>query len=120
MVTTYFADIDLRPVMNVIATAALLIITLLLVPVISYLSGTALGPAELSALRSLLWILLGAWAGCFLLGEITGNVSQVDRLWSLLPVVYAWVVAAYGDFSTRLLLMALLLLLAYPARSRAG
>ena len=106
MVTTYFADIDLRPVMNVIATAALLIVTLLLVPAISYFTGTALGTAELSALRSLFWILMGAWAGCFLLGELTGNVSQVDKVWSILPIVYAWVVTVHGEFSPRLLIMA--------------
>jgi steroid 5-alpha reductase family enzyme len=56
----------------------------------------------------MLWILLGAWATCFVLGEATGNVSQVDRLWSLLPIAYVWVVAARGDHEPRLLLMALL------------
>jgi steroid 5-alpha reductase family enzyme len=92
--------------MNVIATAALLIVTLLLVPVISYFTGTALGATELAALRTLCWILAGAWITCFLLGELTGNVSQVDKLWSILPVIYAWVVAGYGEFSPRLLIMA--------------
>lgn len=34
---------------------------------------------------------LCAWTtlGCYVLSVITGNVSQVDRLWSLLPTVYA-------------------------------
>ncbi len=94
--------------MNTRTTAALLTVTLLVAPPVSYFFGTSPGPAEWAALRTLLWILLGAWAVCFVLGELTGNVSQVDRLWSLLPIVYAWVVAAYGDFSPRLLLMALL------------
>jgi len=26
---------------------------------------------------------------CFVVGEISGNVSQVDKLWSIMPVVYA-------------------------------
>jgi steroid 5-alpha reductase family enzyme len=94
--------------MNVLVTAGLLVVTLLVVPLVSQLAGTALGPAEWAALKSLAWILLAAWVACFVLGEVTGNVSQVDRLWSLLPIVYAWVVAGHGGFSPRLLLMALL------------
>jgi steroid 5-alpha reductase family enzyme len=94
--------------MNVPGIAALLIITLLVVLVASYFFGTALGPAEISALRTLSYILLGSWATCFVLGEWTGNVSQVDRLWSLLPIAYAWVVAGRDDHSPRLLLMVLL------------
>ncbi len=94
--------------MNVVGTALLLVFTLLAVPLLSYFFGTPLGPLEWSALKTLGLIVLGAWIACFLIGELTGNVSQVDRLWSLLPIAYAWVVAAYGDFSPRLLLMALL------------
>ena len=26
-------------------------------------------------------------------GELTGNVSQVDKLWSILPCIYAWEIA---------------------------
>jgi len=93
---------------NIVGTAILLIITLLVVPVISYFTGTSLGLQELAALKSLLWILLVAWISCFVLGELTGNVSQVDKLWSLLPIAYAWTVTAHGNYSPRLLLMAIL------------
>jgi len=94
--------------MNIVATAVLLIITLLVVPLISYFTGTSPGPLEWAALQSVLWVLLAAWITCFVLGELTGNVSQVDKVWSLLPIVYSWIVAFHGDFSPRLLLMALL------------
>lgn len=30
----------------------------------------------------------GVTALCYVISEITGNVSQVDRLWALLPFVY--------------------------------
>jgi steroid 5-alpha reductase family enzyme len=44
---------------------------------------------------------------CFIVSEITRNYSQVDKLWSLIPVAYSWItVAAYP--SPRLFLMALL------------
>jgi steroid 5-alpha reductase family enzyme len=93
---------------NIVGTSVILIITLLVVPVISYFTGTSLGPLEWAALQSVLLITLMAWISCFVLGELTGNVSQVDKVWSLLPIVYAWTVTAYGDFSPRLLIMALL------------
>jgi len=94
--------------MNIIATALLLIITLLVVPLVSFMFGTALGPDEIAALLSISWILLGAWLGCFFIGELTGNVSQVDKLWSLLPIAYVWTMTHHGDYSPRLLLMAML------------
>jgi len=31
---------------------------------------------------------------CFIVGEITNNNSQMDKLWSILPIAYVWVVAA--------------------------
>ncbi len=47
---------------------------------------------------------------CFMVSEITGNYSQVDKLWSLLPPAYAWVtVAAFP--SARTVIMALLVTL---------
>jgi steroid 5-alpha reductase family enzyme len=92
--------------MNILGTAAFLVLTLLVVPLVSYFFGSPLGPVEQSALQALVWIYLGAWITCFVLGEWTGNVSQVDKVWSLLPIVYAWVVAAHGDYSPRLFLMA--------------
>ena len=94
--------------MNIVGTAVLLVITLLVVPIISYVTGNSLGSQEWVALQSVCWVLLAAWVSCFALGELTGNVSQVDKVWSLLPIIYAWIVAVHGGFSARLLLMALL------------
>ena len=44
----------------------------------------------------------------FVLAWATGDYSQVDRLWSLTPVVYAWFFAARAWPDPRVLLMALL------------
>lgn len=94
--------------MKIIETAVLLIVTLLLVPVFTYFFGTPLGETESAALESVIWICAAAIVYCFVVGEITGNNSQVDKLWSVLPVVYLWVIAGYGEFTPRLLLMAIL------------
>jgi steroid 5-alpha reductase family enzyme len=41
-------------------------------------------------------------------GELSKNYSQVDKLWSILPIVYVWVVAGYGNYAPRLVIMAIL------------
>lgn len=48
---------------------------------------------------------------CFIVGEITKNYSQMDKLWSLLPPVYAWVIAGMGGMDLRLILIAILVTL---------
>lgn len=45
---------------------------------------------------------------CFIVGEITNNNSQMDKLWSILPEIYAWVVAVKGNMNPRLVIMAVL------------
>ncbi|MBW6501320.1 MAG: DUF1295 domain-containing protein [Bacteroidales bacterium] len=45
---------------------------------------------------------------CFIVGEITRNYSQTDKLWSLMPLIYAWLAVIYYPASSRLWLMALL------------
>ena len=45
---------------------------------------------------------------CFVVGEITMNNSQMDKLWSILPAVYVWIVAIKGGFNARLVIMAVL------------
>ena len=45
---------------------------------------------------------------CFVVGEITGNNSQMDKLWSLLPPIYVWIVAIKGGMPARLVVMAII------------
>jgi steroid 5-alpha reductase family enzyme len=97
--------------MNIISTAFLLLVTLLIVPLVSYFTGVALGPVEWQALKTVSCLMAIAALLCFVVGELTNNVSQVDKLWSLLPIAYAWVVAYFGEYSSRLVLMAVLVTL---------
>ncbi|HNW71301.1 MAG TPA: DUF1295 domain-containing protein [Bacteroidales bacterium] len=91
--------------MKIISTSILLIVTLLVVPLFSYFFGVTLGPVESAAVKTLIIIAAIVIAYTFIVGEITGNNSQVDKLWSIVPIVYTWVVAAYGNYSPRLILM---------------
>jgi steroid 5-alpha reductase family enzyme len=59
-----------------------------------------------------LWILIGACALTWILSLATGEHSWVDRIWSIVPVVYVWVFAgAAGLADARLNLMAALVTL---------
>ncbi len=93
---------------NISSVALVLFFTLLVVPFVSYFFGTALGNLEWETLKTLIIITSIAIAYSFIVGELTNNNSQVDKLWSILPIAYVWVVAYYGDFAPRLVLMAVL------------
>ena len=59
-------------------------------------------------LKILLIVCGCAVAYCFIVGELANNFSQMDKLWSLLPIAYTWIVAARGGMKLRLVLYALL------------
>ncbi|MCQ2087623.1 MAG: DUF1295 domain-containing protein [Bacilli bacterium] len=44
---------------------------------------------------------------CFIVGEISRNNSQMDKLWSILPIAYSWVVMIKGEFKVRLIFVAI-------------
>jgi steroid 5-alpha reductase family enzyme len=97
--------------MKILQTASLLIVTLVIVPIFSYFFGTPLNEVSIEALKTIATISAVSIAYCFIVGEITKNNSQVDKLWSILPIVYVWIVADYGNYSPRLVLMAVLVTL---------
>lgn len=45
---------------------------------------------------------------CFIVSEITRNYSQVDKLWSLMPIAYAGITLSAFPYSPRLWLMTIL------------
>lgn len=94
--------------MKILTTASLLFITLLIIPIFTCLFATPLGSLEWSAVNTLIYINLAVIAYCFIVGELSGNNSQVDKIWSLVPLVYVWVVADYANYSERSVIMAIL------------
>jgi len=94
--------------MKIIPVALLLLVTLLIVPIFSYFFGTALGDLEMQAIKTLIKLAAGVVLYCFVVGELTSNNSQVDKLWSVAPIAYAWIVADFGDYPPRLVVMATL------------
>ena len=89
-------------------TAIILLVTLVLAGV--FLAGVDLRFSELQ-LRMLYVLsleMLGFAGLCFVVSEISGNYSQVDKLWSITPIVFAWTAAAMADFEPRMVLMSVL------------
>ena len=95
---------------NLILISSLLILALIVVPVFTFYFDTnhPLSPFQTSTLHFLVELMLGLAVFVFIVGEITKNNSQVDKLWSILPAVYVWIVAYASDFSPRVVLMAVL------------
>jgi steroid 5-alpha reductase family enzyme len=62
-------------------------------------------PENLTA--TLFTVMMGTGLICFIVSEITMNYSQVDKLWSLMPVVYSVIAVTYSP-SPRVVIMSVL------------
>jgi steroid 5-alpha reductase family enzyme len=89
-------------------TVQFLMATVLLLPVAAYFLGTPPNELQLSILKNTAWIVAAVIAYTFIVGQLTGNNSQVDKLWSIVPIVYAWYMTYKGDWNDRMILMAVL------------
>ncbi len=97
--------------MNIPLMCTLLLLSLVVCPLLYIYVGPALDDLQLETLK-----ILGIVAGCsallcFTVAEITGNNSQVDKIWSLIPIAYCWIIAAKGGMHPRLVVMAVLVTL---------
>lgn len=91
------------------ALLALIIgLSVLTCPVLYFLVGPALDEVQLGTLRILLIVCGCSALYCFVVGELTHNNSQMDKLWSLLPEAYIWIIAIRGGMTPRLIVMAVL------------
>ena len=94
--------------MNIKLVGTLIGISVIACPLLYIFVGPALDATQLQTLKTL-GIIVGCSAlFCFIVGELTGNNSQMDKLWSILPIVYTWVIAVNGGMATRLVVMACL------------
>jgi steroid 5-alpha reductase family enzyme len=89
-------------------TILLLIFTVIVMPIVSFYFGTPLNTLQVEVLWSTAYILAGIIAYCFIVGELTMNNSQVDKLWSIVPIAYVWNMTILGDMNERMVLMAIL------------
>jgi hypothetical protein len=92
-------------------TIVLLIAALVAVPLATFYFDAPLSDAHWAILQNSLLIYLGVALGCFALAEITRNCSQVDKIWSIVPIAYVWYIAVAGGLGDRAILMAVLVTL---------
>lgn len=93
---------------NVIQTALSVCVVLALLALCAVLGFASPSEEQLATLKILLAVCGGSAAYCFIAGEITKNYSQMDKLWSLLPVAYLWIIAVRGGMDARLTVYALI------------
>ncbi len=89
-------------------TILLLIFTVVVLPIVTFYFGTPLTALQLQVLMNTIYIVIGVVAYCFIVGELSGNNSQVDKLWSVVPIVYVWFMTVQGGMNDRMVLMACL------------
>lgn len=77
-------------------------------PILYFTLGPALDAVQFDTLKILLIICGCSVLFCFVVGELAHNNSQMDKLWSILPEVYIWIVAIRGGLHPRLIVMAVL------------
>lgn len=97
--------------MNIPLMGTLLGLSLIVCPVLYIYVGPALDAQQLQVLKTMGIVCACSALWCFVVGELTGNNSQMDKLWSLLPIAYVWVVAVRGGLTPRLIVMAVLVTL---------
>ena len=88
-------------------TALLLVVTLIIVP-FAFMFDVPLNELQRDILADLVIVYLVAASLAFIISTISRNYSQVDKLWSTIPMAYVWIIAVRSGFEARPLLMAVL------------
>lgn len=89
-------------------TVLALILTIIVIPILAFTMDASVTVFQKEILHNLFIVYLAAALLCFVVSTLSRNYSQVDKLWSLIPLVYVWMVAVHSGFEARLVLMALL------------
>ena len=87
-------------------TVLFLLITIIVIPFIAFRFDDPLSVLQKAVLIKLLYVYLAAAILCFIVSSVSNNYSQVDKLWSTIPIAYVWIVAFESGFEPRLILMA--------------
>ena len=89
-------------------TVLALLITIVVIPVLAFTIDEPPAPLQLEILNDLVVVYLAAALLCFVVSTVSKNYSQVDKLWSLIPIAYIWMTAVKSGLEPRIILMALL------------
>jgi steroid 5-alpha reductase family enzyme len=87
-------------------TILLLLFALLVLPLVVLFYDAPLANIQQQMLWEMFVAMLAVAGLCFVTSELTRNCSQVDKLWSIMPIVYTWYFAYRGEWDSRMVLMA--------------
>jgi steroid 5-alpha reductase family enzyme len=93
-----------------IRTALLLILAVIVLPLVAFYLDAPLLPLQKEWVTMMAYLMVGVSLTCFLVSTLTGNCSQVDKLWSIVPIIYVTYFAYQSHFDPRMTLMAALVL----------
>lgn len=91
-----------------IGTILLLLVTVVLVPLLSFFYGEPLSGTQELIMQDMIYIVGGVIAYCFVVGELSGNTSQTDKLWSIVPIGYVWYMTWMDGMPDKMILMSVL------------
>jgi steroid 5-alpha reductase family enzyme len=89
-------------------TILLLIFTVIVVPYVCISYGLNPNDAQDVILYQMVYSVSAVIAYCFIVGEWSKNNSQVDKLWSIVPIYYVWHMTIMGNMEPRMVLMSIL------------
>ncbi|CAL6004783.1 Integral_membrane protein [Hexamita inflata] len=95
--------------MNLLKTATILLISLLAISVGSVYLGNIPNLLDYELLAPVFKVFFAVVIVCFVLGEVTRNTSQVDKIWSITPIIYAWQIAYLYNWNAKLVLVSVLI-----------
>lgn len=96
---------------NILSNAIIAIIVIALSVLGFIFAAPQLSGVQLETFWILLIICGSSALYCFVVGEISRNNSQMDKLWSILPIAYVWIIAGKGGMNVRLVVIAVLVTL---------
>jgi len=86
-------------------TIVFLLLTIIIIPFLAFRFDDPLSVLQKAVIIKLVIVYLIAASLCFIVSSIAKNYSQVDKLWSILPIAYTWIIAFESGFEPRLILM---------------
>lgn len=89
-------------------TVLALLVTIIVIPFVAFRFDDPLSALQSGTLIKLVIIYLLAALLCFIVSTLSKNYSQVDKLWSTIPLAYVWVIVWESGFEPRIVLMAVL------------
>ncbi|MGB0915985.1 MAG: DUF1295 domain-containing protein [Flavobacteriales bacterium] len=87
-------------------TILTLLATVILVPLAALFFDSSISDRQLEILKVVGIVYLITASLSYIISEISKNYSQVDKLWSIIPLVYIWIIAGMSGWEPRALLMA--------------